>query len=111
MMYSEQVLAGVIANRMAARPDRAIVTFENGGVRPDDLRTYRGLWEQGQKLAQVLIDHGMGVGDHFALLMNNHVEFVDAMVAASISGTVFVPIDARTSGDKLTFMLELSARG
>jgi len=108
MTYSEQVLAGVIANRMAAQPDRAIVTFENGGVRPDDLRTYRGLWEQGQKLAQVLIDHGMGVGDHFALLMNNHVEFVDAMVAASISGTVFVPIDARTSGDKLTFMLEMA---
>ena len=108
MKYSEQILAGVIANRMATEPDRTIVTFENGGVRPDNVLTYRGLWEQGQRLAQVLIDHGMVAGDHFALLMNNHAEFVDAMVAASISGTVFVPIDPRTRGDKLTFMLEMS---
>jgi len=108
MQHSEQILAGVIANRMATQLDRAIVTFENRGARADDVRTYHCLWEQGQKLAQVLIDLGMGVGDHFALLMNNHAEFVDAMVAASISGTVFVPIDPRTRGDKLTFMLEMA---
>lgn len=108
MQQSEQVLAGVIANRMATEPDLNIVIFENVGVRPDDLRTYRDLWEQGQKLAQVLIDQGMVTGDHFALLMNNHAEFVDAMVAASISGTVFVPIDPRTRGDMLTFMLEMA---
>lgn len=108
MPHSEQILAGVIASRMETEPDLAIVTFENGGMRADDVRTYRDLWEQGQRLAQVLIDRGMRVGDHFALLMNNHVEFVDAMVAASISGTAFVPIDPRTKGDKLTFMIEMA---
>ena len=108
MPHSEQILAGVIANRMETEPNLAIVTFENGGMRADDVRTYRDLWQQGQRLAQVLINLGMGVGDHFALLMNNHVEFVDAMVAASISGTVFVPIDPRTKGEKLAFMLEMA---
>ncbi len=108
MPHSEQVLAGVIANRMAARPDLKIVVFENAGVRPDDARSYRDLWENGQRLAQVLIERGMRVGDHFALLMNNHAEFVDAMVAASISGTVFVPIDPRTKGEKLAFMLDMA---
>ena len=57
--------------------------------------TYRQLWENGQRLAQVLIDRGLRPGEHFALLMANHAEFIDAMVAASISGTVFVPVDPR----------------
>ena len=76
-----------------------------GGVRPDEVRTYRQLWENGQRLAQVLIDLGLRPGEHFALLMANHAEFVDAMVAASITGTVFVPIDPRARGEKLAFML------
>ena len=38
--------------------------------------------------------------------MQNHPEFVDLMVASSILGTVFVPIDPRTRGDKLNYMLE-----
>ena len=38
-------------------------------------------------------------------MMRNHPEFVEAMVAASITGGVFVPIDPRTRGDKLVYML------
>ena len=38
-------------------------------------------------------------------MMRNHPEFVETMIAASITGAVFVPIDPRTRGDKLAFML------
>jgi crotonobetaine/carnitine-CoA ligase len=44
-------------------------------------------------------------GDRFALMMRNHPEFVEAMIAASITGTVFVPIDPRTMGEKLAYYL------
>jgi crotonobetaine/carnitine-CoA ligase len=104
----EATLAALIANRVETMPDLDVLTVEGAGVRPDEVRTYRQLWENGQRLAQVLIDQGLRPGDHFALLMANHAEFVDAMVAASISGTVFVPIDPRAKGDKLAFMLEHS---
>jgi crotonobetaine/carnitine-CoA ligase len=40
--------------------------------------------------------------------MQNHAEFVDFMVASSILGTVFVPIDSRTRGDKLKYMLDFA---
>jgi crotonobetaine/carnitine-CoA ligase len=40
--------------------------------------------------------------------MRNHPEFVEAMIAASITGTVFVPIDARTRGAKLAYTLQNS---
>ena len=102
----ETILANLIANRMETLPELPVLTIEGAGVRPDEVRTYRQLWQNGQCLAQRLIALGLRPGDHFALLMANHAEFVDAMVAASISGTVFVPIDPRTKGDKLAFMLD-----
>ncbi|NMM02715.1 ATP-dependent acyl-CoA ligase [Paraburkholderia sp. RP-4-7] len=102
----ETTLAALLANRVETMPDLDVLTVEGAGVRPDDVRTYRQLWENGQRLAQVLIDQGLQPGEHFALLMANHAEFIDAMVAASISGTVFVPIDPRARGEKLAFMLD-----
>ncbi|MCX4169770.1 MULTISPECIES: AMP-binding protein [Paraburkholderia] len=102
----ETTLAALLANRVETMPDLDVLTVEGAGVRRDEVRTYRQLWENGQRLAQVLIDQGLQPGEHFALLMANHAEFIDAMVAASISGTVFVPIDPRARGEKLAFMLD-----
>jgi len=102
----ENILANLIANRVETMPDLDVLTIEGAGVRPDEVRSYRQLLENGQRLAQALLDQGLQPGERFALLMANHAEFVDAMVAASISGTVFVPIDPRTKGDKLAFMLD-----
>ena len=38
-------------------------------------------------------------------LLANHAEFVDLMVAGSLLGVAIVPIDPRTRGDKLVYML------
>jgi len=103
---TENILANVIANRVETTPDVDVLTIEGASVRPDEVRTYRRLWENGLRLAQALFDQGLQPGEHFALLMANQAEFVDAMVAASITGTVFVPIDPRAKGDKLLFMLD-----
>jgi crotonobetaine/carnitine-CoA ligase len=92
-------------------PDRLILTFVaigESGEFVEQHRTYRELWENGQRMAAALRDAGMQKGDAFAILMQNHAEFVDAMVASSIIGTVFVPIDPRTRGAKLRYMLEFA---
>ncbi len=103
---SDTTLANLIANRADSHPDLDVLTIEGGGRREDETRSYRQLWDNGRRLAQALIGLGLEPGQHFALLMANHAEFVDAMVAASISGTVFVPIDPRARGDKLAFFLD-----
>ncbi|EHP41370.1 AMP-dependent synthetase and ligase [Cupriavidus basilensis OR16] len=103
----ELILANLIANRVESEPDRDVLTFDHEGG-PAEVRTYRQLWENGCRIAAALERAGMAPGDRFALLMQNHPEFVDAMVGASISGTVFVPIDPRTRGDKLAYMLRHS---
>jgi carnitine-CoA ligase len=105
------ILANLIRNWCDKAPDRDILTFveiDASGEFHDETRNYQQLWDNGQRLAAWLRDQGMQKGDAFALVMQNHAEFVDFMVASSILGTVFVPIDSRTRGDKLKYMLEFA---
>ncbi|MDA0822925.1 MAG: AMP-binding protein [Proteobacteria bacterium] len=90
-------------------PDRDVLTFVtvNGtGGFDEEQRTYTQLWQNGQRIAAALDGEGMQLGEAFGLITLNHPEFVDVMVGSSIAGTVFVPIDPRTKGKKLAFMLE-----
>ena len=106
---NESILANLIANRAEEMPEFNVLTFEGAGVRADETRSYRELWENSQRLAQVLLELGVKPGQRFGLVMANHPEFVEAMVAASILGAAVTPIDPRTKGDKLRFMLERAA--
>jgi len=57
-----------------------VLTIEGGDVRPDDVRSYRQLWDNGRRMAQAMLDLGIVPGERVALLMANHAEFVEAMV-------------------------------
>jgi crotonobetaine/carnitine-CoA ligase len=102
---NESILADLIANRADEAPDFDVVTFDGGAEREHEIRTYADLWRNGNRLSAALIARGMNPGDRFGLLMRNHPEFIETMVAASASGCVFVPIDPRTRGDKLAYTL------
>ena len=108
--HDESVLAGLVAARAESQPDLDVLTFEHlsldGGATPDEARTFGGLHANAQRLSAWLIAQGMRRGDRFALIMRNHPEFVEAMVAASITGTIFVPVDPRTKGEKLAYYLQ-----
>ena len=111
MNENEQILANLIRHRAEAEPDLDVLTFvdvaKDGGL-IEETRTYRQLWQNGQRVAAALKALGMKSGDTFAVVMDNHPEFVDLMVASSILGTIFVPIDPRTRGDKLRYLLEFA---
>lgn len=103
------ILANMIADGVEAHADLDVLTFvnvERDGSFSDEIRTYRDLWDNGQRVAEALIGEGMAEGASFAILMQNHPEFVDIMVGSSIANTIFVPIDPRTKGEKLEFMLQ-----
>jgi crotonobetaine/carnitine-CoA ligase len=104
---SEAILAHLIAIRAEQAPDFRVLTFECAGS-PDETRTYAELAERANRLAASLVARGMGRGDRFGLMMRNHPEFAEAMIAASITATVFVPIDPRTKGPKLAYTLRNS---
>lgn len=100
-------IASIVADQAAMQPDLDALTFENEGE--IETRSFRQLWENGQRVAAALKGLGLGKGDRFALLIQNHPEFVELMVASAILGTVMVPIDPRTRGAKLAYMLRDSA--
>jgi crotonobetaine/carnitine-CoA ligase len=103
--YDPATLAGVVQQSVSAKPDLAVLVVEGAGVREDETRTYADLWENGRRLAAGLRQLGLGPGDMVGTLLANHAEFVDLMVAGSLLGIALVPIDPRTRGDKLVFML------
>jgi crotonobetaine/carnitine-CoA ligase len=105
---SELVLADIVATRAERNPDLAVLTFECAG-KPDEGLTFAELQSRANSLAAELIGRGLARGDRFGLMMRNHPEFVAAMVAASITGSVFVPIDPRTRGEKLAYTLRNSS--
>jgi crotonobetaine/carnitine-CoA ligase len=105
---NEMVLADLIAARAQARPDHDVVTFEDGETGADEIRTYAALWANANRLAAGLLARGMNYGDRFAILIRNHPEFIELMIAASLTGLVFVPIDPRTRGSKLAYTLNNS---
>ena len=81
------------------------VEFAPDGRLTDERRSYAQLKRNARGLAAWLQARGVGEGDRFALMMHNHPEFVEAMIAAALIGAVFVPIDPRSVGDKLAYML------
>ena len=106
---SEMILADLIQIRAEQMPDLDVLTFEHlsldGCATPDDVRTFADLATNANRIAAGLVARGVAPGDRFALMMRNHPEFVEAMIAASITGALFVPIDPRTRGEKLAFLL------
>jgi len=92
--------------RMEEKPEFVGLIFENGGLYRDEPLTYRQLVTNTFKVAKGLRENGIGKGDVVALVMRNHPEVVYAMGTANLLGCVMVPIDPRSKGDKLAYMLK-----
>ncbi len=85
-------------------PDFAVVTFDNGEYGDEPL-TYADIVLNGRKIAKELERAGIGKGETFALLMRNHPEFIFSLYAATAIGAIMLPIDPRTTGDRLDYVL------
>ncbi len=109
---NEMILADLIIARAEEKPDFDVLTFEredsSDGRFPDRIRNYAQLRENANRIAAALLARGMEYGDRFGLIMRNHSEFVETMIAASQTACVMVPIDPRTRGDKLAYTLNNS---
>ena len=102
-------LAELIRDKAQNNPNLEILTFvtvDTDGQLADQTRTYLQLDNNSQTLARGLADLGVSKGDKLALMMNNHPEFVETMVACGILGAAFIPIDPRAMGAKLSYMLD-----
>lgn len=96
-------IAHLVQDKARSAPEFDVLTFENNG--DQETRSYSQIWANSQQLARGLKNYGFKLGDHIGILLQNHPEFVEVMVASAILGLVFVPLDPRIRGEKLSFML------
>lgn len=98
------IFARLVARRAEEDPDRLALIFENGDLPVERVRN-RDLAVRGNQLAWELRRAGLGKGDRVGIMLRNHPEFVEGMVANSQLGLVTVPIDPRARGDRLRYFI------
>ena len=98
-------LAQLVQHKSASHLPLLTFVATEDGCEVISQRSYGTLWSHGLRIAQWMRAQGVLPGQHFAIMLQNHAEFVDCMVASSILGASFVPIVPRTMGDKLDYML------
>lgn len=69
---------------------------------------YCDVWQQALRCARSLMALGVRRRDHVAVLMGNDASFPALMIAASLVGAVFVPINAMLTEHELRYILAQS---
>ena len=68
--------------------------------------TFAELNQNTNRVAQTLLDHGVGVGDRVALMMMNSAEFLESYFAIAKIGAIVVPLNWRLVADELEFIIK-----
>ncbi len=101
---NQAIISHFIELKADSNPDKEILIFENGEME-DDRLTYKDIYEKSNKIAAAFLKAGIGKGDTYAVFMRNHAEFVLSMLAGPVIGAVMVPVDPRSRGERLKFLL------
>ncbi len=104
---NQAIASHLVEIRAEEMPDREIFVFERGEY-GENVLTYKTLYENSNKLARLLLDNGIGKGDVFAVFMRNYPEFAYCILAGTTVGAIMVPVDPRSRGDRLKFLLSNS---
>jgi acyl-CoA synthetase (AMP-forming)/AMP-acid ligase II len=91
-------LAGVLAHHADRFPDRPCLVWGQETI------TYGALDRQAARTAAGLRHLGIRRGDVVALLLYNCPEFIEAMLAISRIGAVFMPINWRLAGEEVAYI-------
>src|SRR3954453_15605116 len=72
----------------ATAPDRPAIITGSGAV-----CTYGQLDARSNRIARLLRKHGLGVGDHIAILLENRLEFLEVLWGGLRAGVYVTPIN------------------
>ncbi len=95
----------LLAKRARICPNReAVVEFER-----NRRFTFAELNARANRVANALLDKGIGPGDRVAVLLKNSVEFVETYFAVAKIGAVLVPVNWRLVAAEIAYILADSA--
>lgn len=107
-LATPHTIADLVEALARERGDDLALTFVDhaaANAQSTERRTYAQLWTAATRLAAGLSRQGFRPGERVALLMANHPEFVDMLVASGLTGLTLVPMDPRTPPERLAYML------
>lgn len=97
---SKRLLIGeMLARKARKHPDKQCIVFE--GKR----RTYSETNKRVNRLANALLNRGVGQGDRVALMMQNCSEYLECYFALSKIGAIAVPINFRYVGNEIVYQI------
>jgi len=85
----------------AIEPERPAIIMGGSGR----VVTYAELDARSNRIAHLLRRHGLGVGSHLALLLENRVEFLEALWGALRSGVYVTPINWHLNAAEVAYVV------
>lgn len=70
--------------------------------------TYEAIWQDAVRYAKGLIASGVKRRDHIAVVMDNQPVYPALMIASSMVGAVFIPINSMLAKDELAYIINQS---
>ena len=83
------------------RPDHPAVIMAGSG----DSLTYRELDERSNQLAQLWHARGLRRGDHIAILLPNHLRYLEVVWAALRSGLYYTPVNWHLTAPEVAYIV------
>ncbi|MEU5371273.1 amino acid adenylation domain-containing protein [Streptomyces sp. NPDC005951] len=93
-------LAEVYGEAARRHPERVAVSCEG------DALTYAELSSRAQSLARLLADRDIGPGSIVALALPRSLDLVAGLLAVSLAGAAYLPMDPDYPADRLAYMLD-----
>lgn len=95
---------------ISAMQDRATAEYADRPMirTADRCLTYADVQRESRRIASGLIAAGANVGDHIALIMANHPEFILAKLAIARAGCACIPVNFLLHGEQLHYVLTQS---
>ena len=84
------------------RPDPAALVMAGSG----EVVTYRQLDERSNRMAHALRAHGLGTGDHIAILMENNRAYLEVAWAAQRAGLYYTAINSHLRPGEVQYILD-----
>ncbi|MCP4214293.1 MAG: AMP-binding protein, partial [bacterium] len=105
---ADKTIHELFAEQVRKNPDATAVTGPCGiSENPEEgLLSYKELDEHSSRLARLLIEKGVKIGDIVALAMERSVEMIVAMPAVLKAGGAYLPIDIEAPYERSRYMLE-----
>lgn len=85
----------------ASRPDHPAIIMAGSGQQ----MTFRQMDEAANRFAQLLRSRGLKVGDAFAVLLENRIEYFTLIWGSQRAGTMLVPISTRLTAPEIAYII------